>query len=68
MTVVSQSKSPSTFGLGQIVDKPHQISGKKISLPGPKEQSDYPKDLRWGKGEQDTAELGANTDAKHMFT
>ena len=50
MTAVGPSKSPSTFGSGQTVDKPHKMSGKQISLQGPKEQSDYQRTSCGGKG------------------
>ena len=34
MTVVGPSKSPSTFGAGQTVDKAHKMSGGKKILQG----------------------------------
>jgi len=36
MTAVGPSKSPSTFGSGQTVDKPHEMSGKKMSFKVPR--------------------------------
>ena len=36
MTVNGQSKSPSTFGTGQTVDKPHEMSGEKFSFKVPR--------------------------------
>jgi len=36
MTAVGPSKSPSTFGSGQTVDKPHEMSGENISFKVPR--------------------------------
>ena len=36
MTAVGPSKSPSTFGSGQTVDKPHEMLGEKISFKVPR--------------------------------
>jgi len=50
MTAVGPSKSPSTFGSGQTVDKPHEMSGEKNFFKGPKEQPDYQRTSCGGKG------------------